>query len=43
MDVVPQLDLKLRNTRWSKYSEGRLQILPATKKEECCQNIFAFG
>jgi hypothetical protein len=37
MDVIPRLDLKLSNTRWRKYSEGRLQISPATKKEECCQ------
>jgi hypothetical protein len=34
MDVVPQLDLKLSNTRWSKYSEGHLQTLPTAKKEE---------
>jgi hypothetical protein len=37
MGDIPQLDLKLSKTRWSKYSEGRLQISPATKKEECCQ------
>jgi hypothetical protein len=39
MDVIPQLDLKLSNTRWSKYLEGRLQISPATKKEECCREV----
>jgi hypothetical protein len=42
MDVIPQLDLKLSNTRWSKYSEGRLQTYPAVKEEGFCQ-YFAFG
>jgi hypothetical protein len=37
MDVIPQLDLKLSNTGWSKYSEGRLQTSPTTKKEDCRQ------
>jgi hypothetical protein len=34
LDVVPQIDLKLSSTRWSRYSEGRLQTLPTAKKEE---------
>jgi hypothetical protein len=37
MDVVPKIDLKLSSTRWSRYSEGRLQISPTTKKEDCRQ------
>jgi hypothetical protein len=40
MDVAPQLDLKFSNTRWSKSSGGRLQTLPAEKKEEECGQIF---
>jgi hypothetical protein len=35
LDVVPQIDLKLSSTRWSRYSEVRLQTLPTAKKEEC--------
>jgi hypothetical protein len=34
MDVVPQLDLKLTNTRWGIYLEGHLQNSPAANKEE---------
>jgi hypothetical protein len=33
MDVIPQLDLKLSDARWSKYSEGPLQTSPTAKKE----------
>jgi hypothetical protein len=35
MGIEPQLDMKLSNTRWSKYSEGHLETSPAAKKEEC--------
>jgi hypothetical protein len=40
MDVVPQSDLKLSNTRWSRYSEGHLQTSSTAKKEECRQIFF---
>jgi hypothetical protein len=43
MDVIPQLDLKLSNTRWSKYSEGHLQTTPAEKGKKSLDKYFAFG
>jgi hypothetical protein len=39
MDVIPQLDLKLSNTRWSKDSEGHLQTTPAEKGRRVWTNI----
>jgi hypothetical protein len=35
----PQLDLKLSETRWSKYSEGRLQTSPDVKDRRVWANV----
>jgi hypothetical protein len=43
MDVIPQLDLKLSNTRWGKYSEGSLQTTPVKKRKKSLDKYFAFG
>jgi hypothetical protein len=32
LDVVPQIDLKLSSTRWTRYSEGHLQTSPPAKR-----------
>jgi hypothetical protein len=39
MDVVPQLDPKFSNTRWSKSSEGRLQTSPDVKGTKVWKNV----
>jgi hypothetical protein len=39
MDIVPQLDPKNNNTRWSKSSEGRLQKLPNYKERRLLASI----
>jgi hypothetical protein len=39
MDVVPKLDPKFSNTRWSKLSEGRLQTSPDAKGRRAWTNI----
>jgi hypothetical protein len=43
MDVVPQQDPKISNTRWSKPLEGRLQTPPAEKGKKSMDKYFAFG
>jgi hypothetical protein len=43
MDVIPQLDLKLSNTGWSKYSEERHENLPQPQGKKSVDNYFAFG
>jgi hypothetical protein len=39
MDVVPQLDPKFSNTRWSKSSQGRLRTFPDAKGRRVWTNI----
>jgi hypothetical protein len=39
MDVVPQLDPKFGNTRWSKSSEGCLQTSPDVKGRKVWKNV----
>jgi hypothetical protein len=39
MDIVPQLDPKFSNTRWSKSPEGRLQTSPDAKGRRVWTNI----
>jgi hypothetical protein len=42
LGVVPQIDLKLSSTRWSRYSEGRLQTSQLQRKKSV-DKYFAFG
>jgi hypothetical protein len=39
MDVVPQIDPKFRNIRWSKSSEGHLQNSPDSKERRAWTNV----
>jgi hypothetical protein len=42
MDVIPQLDLKLSNTRWSKLQKDVFKPLQLQRKKSVTK-YFAFG